>query len=99
MRRAHGPSSTGLVVGALLLAGSGSARGDLIVGGKAVLPGAWAVPYGQGGSPAGKSVFGDGDLVYDTEIQVYVLYSGSTPVPLEVSIEQYDPGTITEYVN
>jgi hypothetical protein len=99
MRGAHPAIVVGLVVIAVLLTSSGSARADLVVGGKAVLPGAWAVPYGQGGSPAGKSVFGDGDLVYDTEIQVYVLYAGSAPVPLEVSIEQYDTGTITEYVN
>ena len=99
MRVAHSTFLVGLVVVVVLLAGSGTARADLVVGGKAVLPGAWAVPYGQGGSPAGKSVFGDGDLVYDTEIQVYVLYSGSAPVPLQVSLEQYDPGTITQYVN
>ncbi|MCI4336986.1 MAG: hypothetical protein L3K17_07335 [Thermoplasmata archaeon] len=99
MRGASPAFLLGVVVIAVLLAGSGTARADLVVGGKAVLPGAWAVPYGQGGSPAGKSVFGDGDLVYDTEIQVYVLYSGSAPVPLQVSLEQYDPGTITQYVN
>ncbi|HZY93064.1 MAG TPA: hypothetical protein VFG07_09890, partial [Thermoplasmata archaeon] len=88
------------VMTSLLLLGSvGSAQASLTVGGKPVLPGAWALPYGQGSSPGGPSIFNDGDLVYDTTIQVYVLSSLSQAQSLTISLEQFDPGTVTRYVN
>ncbi|HZY70865.1 MAG TPA: hypothetical protein VFF67_07825 [Thermoplasmata archaeon] len=84
----------------LLAFGSvGSAEGTLAVGGKPVLPGAWGLPYGQGSSPGGPAVFNDGDLVYDTTIQFYVLNSESQVQSLTISLEQFDPGTMTRYVN
>lgn len=87
-------------VTALLALGSvGSAQASLTVGGKPVLPGAWALPYGQGDSPGGPSIFNDGDLVYDTSIQVYILSSEPQAQSLTISLEQFDPGSVIRYVN
>ncbi|MCI4317669.1 MAG: hypothetical protein L3J96_03955 [Thermoplasmata archaeon] len=98
MKLAHGALAVALTL-LVALASVGSAQASLTVGGKPVLPGAWGLPYGQGSSPGGPSVFNDGDLVYDTTIQVYVLNSEPQMQSLTISLEQFDPGTVTRYVN
>ncbi|MCI4316975.1 MAG: hypothetical protein L3J96_00415 [Thermoplasmata archaeon] len=93
-------AAVAVVLIVLVMGGTvGSVRASLTVGGKPVLPGAWGLPYGQGSSPGGPAVFNDGDLVYDTSILVYVLNSAPQSQPLTVSLEQFDPGTATRYVN
>ncbi|MFI5417815.1 MAG: hypothetical protein ACHQ2Y_02805 [Candidatus Lutacidiplasmatales archaeon] len=97
--KAAGPILATALTLVVLLGAVGSAQASLAVGGKPVLPGAWGLPYGQGSSPGGPGVFNDGDLVYDTTIQVYVLNSESQTQALTISLEQFDPGTVTRYLN
>jgi hypothetical protein len=87
---------------ALLLAPSGPtghARGDVIVGGKGILPGVWGVPVGNSSSPIGAEALSDGDLLYATSLQLDVVDAGTVPIALNVSAEQFDLGTTTDYVN
>ncbi|MCI4324862.1 MAG: hypothetical protein L3K00_03120 [Thermoplasmata archaeon] len=87
---------------AVLLAPSGStgaARGDVVVGGKGILPGVWGVPVGNSSSPIGSEALSDGDLLYATSIELEIIDAGTIPVALNISAEQFDTGTATAYVN
>jgi hypothetical protein len=68
------------------------------LGGEAMSIPGFAALYGQGAQP-GEGYLSDQDLVYDTSVDVLFLYSGSAPIAINVSAEQFDWGSETVYVN
>lgn len=60
--------------------------------------GGWGALSGQGSEPFGTVGFNDGDLVYDSQVTLDILYAGP-PTDVPVTVEQYTPGTETVYEN
>jgi hypothetical protein len=77
----------GVAAGALTLAPS-----------KYLGDGGWGVLSAQSSEPLGDVGLTDGDLVYDTQLDVQILYAG-LPTTVPVVVEQFTPGTETVYEN
>lgn len=82
----------------LVLVGSAPVAGASPVSvGKFVAPGAVAAVYAQSGNPGAapftQTVLPDGSLVYDTTLWVEIVNANEVAVALNISVEQYTPGT------
>ena len=66
---------------------------------KPVAAGAWGYLYGQGSTAFSQQYFSDGDLVYDTSLQVYLLNGEPYSIPIEITSEQFVWGSETVYEN
>jgi len=83
---------------AVAVPGTAAAQPGLAPG-KAVAAGVWGYLYGQGSTAFSQQYFTDGDLVYDTSLQVYLLNGEPYPVPFEITAEQFVWGSETVYEN
>jgi hypothetical protein len=82
----------------LAIPGTASAQPGLAPG-KPVAAGAWGYLYGQGSTAFSQQYFSDGDLVYDTSLQVYLLNGQPYSIPIEITSEQFVWGSETVYEN
>jgi hypothetical protein len=87
-----------IAVATVAIPGTASAQPGLAPG-KPVAAGAWGYLYGQGSTAFSQQYFSDGDLVYDTSLQVYLLNGEPYPIPIEITSEQFVWGTQTVYEN
>jgi len=93
----------GVLVAALMLPGSAAA--GPVTYGKVVAPGVTGVPYASTTTatlpswPSSPGYLGDGDLVYDTTLQIWIVNANSFPVSLSVVTEIYNWGTQTVLIN
>jgi len=85
-------------LGAAVIPGTASAQ-PILAPGKTVAAGAWGYLYGQGSTAFSEQYFSDGELVYDTSLQVYLLNGEPYPIPIEIVTEQFVWGTTTVYEN
>jgi hypothetical protein len=83
-----------IVLLASMVPGTAAAQPGLAPG-KTVAPGVWGYLYGQGSTAFSQQYFTDGNLVYDTSLQVFLLNGEPYPVPVEITTEQFVWGSET----